>query len=148
MSCHRIGPCPLNFALKAPIYESRRSYTLNIERFSSFSYGRNSITYQGISLWHKLPENIRCIVDIKTFKEALGCFLINDCDCQQCRGDWGPMSHRDPWATPPISVLKSTWDICWPPNKPPYKWPSPILLASMCSCECTLEVRKFNFCSS
>jgi len=57
-------------------YNCRRKYDLYVKSVSSH-YGEKSSLFKGCSLWNKLPESIKAIKDVSSFKHSVKLFLQN-----------------------------------------------------------------------
>ena len=58
-------------------YNTRKENALVVNRFNTSAYGLNSIEHEGVSLWHTLPNELRCQTDFPRFKNGVLEFLAN-----------------------------------------------------------------------
>jgi molybdate-binding protein len=74
--------------VKCDFYNSKEnSYSLRsvkiLERpsINTITFGRNSLRYEGVVVWEKLPKNIKSINDLAQFKQAVMKLEVRECDC-------------------------------------------------------------------
>ncbi len=81
---HKINPSYLHSLIepKENVDFLRNSNILTIPRFNTVTYGINSFTYQGATLWNGLDNNIKSL-DHKKFKQAISEW-IPVCECSTC----------------------------------------------------------------
>ena len=78
-----------------PIMENmfeRRSTNYNLRNFQEFlterkrtvNYGLETLSYRAPQLWSILPENIKQIDSIDSFKKRIKDWICKDCPCRLC----------------------------------------------------------------
>ena len=73
------------FTVKQVGYNLRNSFILDIPRFQTVKYGKNSVRYAGAALWNQLPNHIKNSNSLKEFKEKIKNWNGVECRCSQCK---------------------------------------------------------------
>ena len=73
------------FIPKEHQYNFRNSNTLHLYDFKTIKYGRNSVRYQGAKVWNDLPNDIKCLESVNTFKKAVQKWTGPSCGCGVCQ---------------------------------------------------------------
>ncbi len=67
-----------------PPYNTRSIRSLDIPKYRTVKYGRNSFRFHGVKLWNSLDTSIKCAIDLKGFKDRIRSWNGQDCTCQAC----------------------------------------------------------------
>ena len=59
-------------------YNTRHKKDLHPPKINTKSYGEKTFSFQGTALWNKLPENIKEITSVNTFKSKLKKYILNN----------------------------------------------------------------------
>ena len=65
-------------------YNTRSIRSVKLPRVTGEKYGRNSLLYQGASLWNSLPSVIKSSCDINVFKDRINAWKGVECNCGFC----------------------------------------------------------------
>ena len=65
------------FKLRISNYNLRGTDMLILPRFSTVTYGKNSLRYMGPKIWNSLPDDIKAANNIATFKKSIRKFNLN-----------------------------------------------------------------------
>ena len=67
------------FSKKDQVYDMRDYNKLNVARFNTITYGKNSFSYHGAKMWNELPIHVKESVSMDEFKMKLKAnLMIND----------------------------------------------------------------------
>ena len=83
--CQHSCPAYLNdlFSIKDVSYDLRNEVSLQLPKFKSIKYGKNSLRYIGVQYWN-MSKNVSCEFDIKDFKLQLNSWNVPECNCSTC----------------------------------------------------------------
>ena len=63
---------------------TRRPYDLMVPRVNQSSFGSRSIKFEGARLWNHLPQNIKSVENLSTFKQLIKNWMGPSCGCSYC----------------------------------------------------------------
>jgi len=72
------------FTIKNTYYTFRNIQILEMPKFKTIKYGRNSIGYQGAKIWNSVPNAIKTFQNFTDFKNALLAWKGPECNCGTC----------------------------------------------------------------
>ena len=78
---------PINnnfFKLKNTPYDLRGNKILELPKYKTIKFGKNSFGYQGAKLWNIIPNAIKDFSNFKEFKQALLAWNGPECSCSTC----------------------------------------------------------------
>jgi len=83
---HKLGPIYLHdlLSLKEKCYNFRNDQIAELPRCKSKKYGFNSFRYEGAKLWNVLPNELKCIDNVKEFKQRIYLWEGPICVCNTC----------------------------------------------------------------
>ena len=83
---HNIGKpfTPDFFTLTTSDYDFRNKNTLVKPNCNTSKYGIQSFLFQGVDIWNKLPNEIRLLDDLNSFKSAILNWSGPPCSCGSC----------------------------------------------------------------
>ena len=85
-SINNIGPMYLHdmFTKKECNHSLRNECPLELPKFKSVKYGKNSIKYEGAKLWNSLSNNVKHSESLTVFKSNIKSWSGNECSCSVC----------------------------------------------------------------
>ena len=72
------------FKLKSTPYDLRANKILELPKYRTIKYGKNSYGYQGAKLWNLIPNTMKDISNFNEFKQALLAWNGPECNCSTC----------------------------------------------------------------
>ena len=83
---HKLNPSFMNeiFIQKSSHYHLRNSRLMKIPKTRTITHGIESLSYLGCKLWNNLPENLKNLNTLHTFKVKIKQWKDN-CSCRLCR---------------------------------------------------------------
>ena len=83
---NKLGPIYLHdlLSLKEQCYNLRNDQIAKLPRCKSKKYGLNSFRYEGAKIWNVLPNELKCIDNVKEFKQQMYSWEGPKCECNTC----------------------------------------------------------------
>ena len=73
------------YRTKDQTYSMRDRKILDVTRFNTIKYGKNSLKYTGTKMWNSLPQKIKCHTESDLFKrELFAMWVCKERQCQKC----------------------------------------------------------------
>ena len=85
---HNLSPEYMSdlFQSKECYYIYRNKFILKLPTYKTNKFGKQCFRFEGAKLWNSLPNNIKCITDVKMFKDCLHKCKGFNCECKTCIG--------------------------------------------------------------
>ena len=85
---NRLCPEIMNEVFQFPIqnhYNLRNNFTFRIPTFNTIFKGKESISYLGPKIWSQVPDEIRSLEFLRSFKKAIKKRVPQMCQCRLCK---------------------------------------------------------------
>ena len=71
------------FSQKESSYDAR-SVRMELPKFNTKTFGKNSISYKGAYIWNDLPSDVRNAISLSDFKNIIKNWNGPFCQCKMC----------------------------------------------------------------